>query len=167
MIKGRTWNTKGIGHVQRKPTVARAIDTCVAHVHEYGAATFMDLADRVYSRLGGDIHGQETMTVGTHAVGNGFTMLSMSNPPNVVVWNGATTIFLEVIEGMLAREPRVVLERTYAHRYDGDGMVLRTHYGPEEYGPRLPVLDFGDPIAADGYDMPHWLPVMFAWAGTD
>ena len=68
---------------------------------------------------------------------------------------------------MLAREPRVVLERTDAQSYDADGMVLRTHYESEEYGPRLPVLDFGDPIAADGYETPHWLPVMFAWAGTD
>ena len=74
--------------LEHETEITRAIDICVGHVQEYGAATFMDLADAVRCCM--DIHGEETMTVGTHPVGNGFTMSSMSNPPNVVVWNGAT-----------------------------------------------------------------------------
>jgi hypothetical protein len=157
-------------HLQREPAIDRAIDTCAEYVREWGAATFMELADAV--GCGVDIHGEETMTVGTHPVGNGVSMSPMSNPPNVVLWNGAAAEFLAVIEGLLAREPRVVLERTDANIYTTiDGMVLQAHYnradGEEEDGPRLPVIDFDDPIARDGYAKPHWLPVMFAWAGPD
>ena len=130
----------------------------------------MDLADTLDCSV--DIHGEETMTVGAHPVGNGVNMTPMSNPPNVVLWNGAAAEFLAVIEGMLAREPRgwslsALMPITTAHW----GMVLQTHYnnayGEEENGPRLPVIDFGEPIAVDGYAEPHWLPLMFAWAGAD
>jgi hypothetical protein len=169
MSKLRTWTTKGTVHLQRIPAIVGAIDTCVEYVHEWGAATFMELADAVDCSV--NVHGEETMTVGTHPVGNGVTMTPMSNPCNVVLWNGAAAEFLAVIEGMLAREPRVVLERTSCENHCICGTVLRTHYndedGDEEDGPRLPVIDFGDPIAADGYAEPHWLPVMFAWAGRD
>lgn len=141
------------------------IEAAIEFVHDYGAVTFMQLADHL---SGLPIHGDEVMTVGRHAVGDGATMTAMSNPPNVVLWNGAAAEFLAVIEQMLAQEPRVVLERTSVERYMHGGMQLLADYtddGREEI--LLPAVDFGDEIAAEGYDGPTWLPVLFTWAGAE
>jgi hypothetical protein len=127
----------------------------------------MELADHLQAR-GVSIHGGMTMILGRHAVGDGVVMTRPSNPVNVVLWNGASAEFLRIIECMLKREPRVVLERTDVEHYRLSGMVLLEDY-TDDGRPEtpLPSIDFGPEIATDGYEAPTWLPVLFAWTGPD
>ncbi|ORB68803.1 hypothetical protein [Mycolicibacterium tusciae] len=143
----------------------RAVEAAIDLVRDQGAVTVMDVADEV-SQFGIRILGKETMTIGNHAVGDGVGTTPMADPPNVVLWNCGTVEFLAVIEAMLAKEPRIVLERTDAATYEAGGMVLLEDYTDDgREGVRLPAIDFGDELFVDGYLVPTWLPVMFAWSG--
>ncbi|OBB71570.1 hypothetical protein [Mycobacterium sp. 852014-52144_SCH5372336] len=140
-----------------------AVGAAIELVETEGAITFMRLADRVDDRFGIEIHGDKTMTIGNHTVGDGTTMTTVADPTNVVLWNGAAPQFLELVEAVLA-ERHVVLERTTVEHYRLSGMELLEDYsddGHEEVP--LPAIDFGDDLGVDGYEVPTWLPVMFAW----
>jgi hypothetical protein len=143
------------------------VDAAIEFVHDRGAVTFMDLADHLQVR-GVEIHGRMTMILGRHAVGDGIVMTRPSNPLNVVLWNGGSAEYLRILELILNRDPRVVLERTSVERYALDGMVLLEDYTDDSRPEtRLPSIDFYDELATHGYEIPTWLPVMFAWAGGD
>lgn len=152
----------------------RAVEACVDLVEERGAVTFMELHDHLSYRLGlpVDLKGDEVMTIGHHSIGDGVTMTPMSDPPNVILWNCGSPEFIAVLEAMLEREPRVVLERTSVDLYRGNGMQLIEDYDEDQDDYTevlLPALDFSGEAVAEidpaGYDTRHWVPVMFAWAG--
>jgi hypothetical protein len=150
----------------------RAVEAAIEYVEERGAVTFMELHDHLAGpQFGRIFSGEETMTIGHHSIGNGVTMTPMSDPPNVVLWNCGSPELLAVIEAMLA-DGRVVIERTSVELYRGEGMVLLEDYDEDQDDykeVRLPALDFSEESVAEidpaGYDTPHWVPVMFAWAG--
>lgn len=144
------------------------VDATIEFVHDQGPVTFMELADNLSATGGVSIRGDMTMVLGRHAVGDGIVMTRLSNPLNVVLWNCGSADFLHIIELMLDREPRVVLERTSVEHYALKGAVLVEDY-TEDARPEtcLPSIDFDDELGADGYEVPTWLPVLFAWAGPD
>ena len=138
-----------------------AVAMCIEHVRDRGACTFMELID-MFPDYFMPVFGKETMTVGVHPVGDGVTMTPMFNPPNVVLWNTSSPEFILVIEATLAHERRVVIERTGVEQYRGSKLIEDCNVKIP-----LPVIDFDEEIAAEGYDEPHFLPAVFAWAGAE
>lgn len=104
------------------------------------------------------------MALGRHAVA-GVPATAGSRRDDLVVWNGGDAQFIAVIEAMLATEPRVGLERTSVDYSYRGGMCLCKYYdGEYGDGPPLPAVDIGAPVKGH-YHEPHWLPVLFSWAG--
>jgi hypothetical protein len=79
----------------------------------------------------------------------------MADRPRVVWWGGTSNFFLDVIDGMLAREPRIRMIRTNIDCYQKRSSVLLCR------GAGMPVVD-GE-IAPEGYDSQHWVPMIFVW----
>ena len=81
------------------------VDAATELVRSRGAITLMDLYDELDFR-GAPVHGDLSMMLGRHAVGNGDVRTQPVNPKNVVLWNCGTTGLLTIIELMSTREPR-------------------------------------------------------------
>jgi hypothetical protein len=146
-----------------------AVEACVRHIDKCATVTFMELCDFLGGRYGlpADLCGDEVMTVGHHSIGDGVTMTPMNDPPNVILWNSGSPELFAVVEAILA-DGRVVLEGTSVEVYSRRGMQLLEDYDEDQddYSEvPLPAIDFSDDVVvqinADGYDRPHWLPVVF------
>lgn len=138
------------------------VHQAVEFVRDQGAVDFIRMTEMLQSQ-GVAIHGGMRMMLGRHPVGNGVTILQVPNPRNVVLWNCGSAELVSLLELVLGREPRVVLERTYVDHYRLSAMRRLENYTGDACLDQLPAIDFGA-VAADGYDVPTWLPVMFAWS---
>jgi hypothetical protein len=120
--------------------ISSAVTACIDLVREKGAAIFPDLNNHC-AKIGIETLGIESMVMGDR--------------PHVVWWGGASESFLDVIDAMLAQEPRIRMIRTSADCYRKRSIVVTFH------GAEMPVVE-GE-IAAEGYDSQHWAPIIFVW----
>lgn len=119
-----------------------AVDVGIGLVRENGSALFPDL-EQVCAMFGIDTDGTESMI--------------RDDRPHVVMWAGASTEFLDIVDEILRTERHIRIRRTSVDAYLNWRCILKLHDDP------MPVID-GE-VAKEGYESQHWLPVMFAWTG--